>query len=182
MLRNTENSYGLIARILHWVIAFSIIGLISVGFFMSSMEPSPEKFELYGMHKAFGVIVLSLVVLRIIWRLSNKVVLPLADLPNIMKLAAKLGHLLLYIFMLIMPISGVMMSRFGAHDIPVFGLFVIPGLEKNEELSTLFHTIHVTAIWGFIAMILMHIGAAFYHHFIRKDNVFVRIIKQADVS
>ena len=99
-----------------------------------------------------------------------------------MKLASKSGHLLLYIFMLIMPISGVMMSRFGAHDIKVFSLFVIPGLEKNEELSTLFHTIHVTAILGFIAMILMHIGAAFYHHFIRKDNVFMRIIKESDVT
>jgi len=177
MLRNTENSYGLIARILHWVIAFSIIGLISVGFLMSSMESSPEKFELYGTHKAFGVIVLSLIVFRIIWKLYDKGVLPPSDLPQIMKLAARSGHFLLYVFMLIMPISGVMMSRFAGYDISVFGLFVIPGLEKNEGLSTLFHTIHVTAIWGFIAVIIMHIGAAFYHHFIRKDNVLMRMIK-----
>ncbi len=180
MLRNTENSYGLIARILHWIIAFAIIGMISVGFFMSSMEPSPEKSELYGMHKAFGVTALSLIVLRIIWRLSNKVVLPLADLPNILKLAAKSGHFLLYVFMLIMPISGIMMSRFAGYDISVFGLFTIPALEKNEWLSGIFHTTHVTAVWGFVIIIIMHIGAAFYHHFIRKDKVLMRMIKQSD--
>lgn len=178
MLRNTENSYGLIARILHWVVAFSIIGLICVGFFMSSLESSPEKFELYGMHKAFGVTVLFLIVLRIIWRLSDKIVLPPSDLPHIMKLGAKSGHFLLYLFMLIMPISGVMMSRFGGYDIPVFGLFTISSLEKNKELATLSHTIHVTAIWGFIALIVLHIGAAFYHHFVRKDNVLIRMLKQ----
>jgi len=178
MLKNTENSYGLIARILHWVISFSIIGLICVGFFMSSMESSPEKFELYGMHKAFGVIVLSLIVFRIIWRLCDNVVLPPSGLPQMIRLAAKSGHFLLYVFMLIMPISGIMMSRFGGHDIPVFGLFVIPAFEKKGELATIFHTIHVTAIWGFIAVIIMHIGAAFYHHFIRKDNVLMRMIKQ----
>ena len=54
MLKNTKNSYGSIAKILHWVIGFSIIGLIAVGFTMSSMDPAPEKFELYAIHKAFG--------------------------------------------------------------------------------------------------------------------------------
>ena len=178
MIKNTETSYGSIAKILHWLIAAAMIGLITVGFIMSSMDSTPEKYELYGMHKAFGVTVLLLVALRIIWKFSNKVVNPPANLPNILKLAAKSGHFLLYVFMLIMPISGILMSRFGGHDISVFGMFIIPATKKTPELAGLFHKIHVIGIWAFIVIIVLHIGAAFYHHFIRKDDVLIRMLNK----
>lgn len=55
MLKNTKNSYGLVTKILHWVVGLLIIGMAIVGFTMSSMAPSAEKFELYKMHKAFGI-------------------------------------------------------------------------------------------------------------------------------
>lgn len=178
MIKNTEDNYGLIAKILHWVIALSIISLITVGFIMHDMEPSPEKYELYGLHKASGVLVLILVTLRILWRFSNKVVQPPADLPNILKLAARSGHFLLYVFMLLMPISGIVMSHFGGHDISVFGLFIIPSaVDKIPQISGLAHEVHVLGIWAFIAIIVIHVGAAFYHHFIRHDNVLMRMIK-----
>ena len=89
MLKNIENSYGSIAKILHWVIGLFIIGLIAVGFIMSSMDPAPEKFELYGMHKAFGVIVLCLVAIRILWRIINATVQAAEVVPPILQLAAK---------------------------------------------------------------------------------------------
>jgi len=178
MIKNTENHYGIIAKLFHWLIAVAIISLITVGFIMSDMSPSPDKYELYGMHKASGVIVLMLVTLRILWRLSNKAVQPPADLPNILKLAAKSGHFLLYVFMLSMPISGILMSYFDGHDISVFGLFMIPAtIDKLPQLAGLFHQIHVLGIWAFIAVIVLHIGAALYHHFIRRDNVLMRMIK-----
>ncbi|MDP4832240.1 MAG: cytochrome b [Rickettsiaceae bacterium] len=178
MIKNTENNYGIIAKLFHWLIAIAIVSLITVGFIMSDMPASPDKYELYGMHKASGVLVLMLVVLRVLWKLSNKVVQPPADLPNILKLAAKSGHFLLYAFMLLMPISGICMSYFGGHDISVFGLFMIPAaIDKLPQIAGLFHQIHVLGIWAFITVITLHVGAAFYHHFIRRDNVLMRMIK-----
>jgi len=178
MLKNTENSYGTIAKLFHWIIAIAIISLITVGFIMSSMDPSPDKYELYGMHKASGVMVLMLIILRLIWKFTNKAVLPPAGLPKILTLAAKAGHTTLYLFMLMMPISGVLMSRFGGHDINVFNMFVIPAVaEKNPQIAGFFHELHTIGIWAFIAVIVMHFGAALYHHFIRKDNVLMRMIK-----
>ena len=178
MLKNTENSYGSIAKILHWVISFSIIGLIAVGFFMSSMDPAPEKFKLYGIHKAFGVTIFMLIILRILWRFTNKTVQAAEGVPPILQLAAKAGHLLLYIFMLTMPISGVMMSRFGGHDISVFNLFTIPAVaEKNMEIAGFFHSTHGYAAWGFVIVITTHILAALYHHFVRRDNTLIRMVK-----
>ncbi len=178
MLKNTENSYGSITKILHWIIGLFIICLIAVGFTMSSMDPSPEKFELYGMHKAFGVIVLCLVAIRILWRITNATVQAADGIPPILQLAAKAGHLFLYIFMLVMPISGVLMSRFGGYPISVFEIFTIPAAsEKSPELAKLFHATHGYAAWGFVILISAHILAALYHHFIRKDNTLVRMIK-----
>lgn len=178
MLKNTENSYGSITKILHWVIGLFIICLIAVGFTMSSMESSPEKFQLYGMHKAFGVLVLTLVTIRILWRITNTAVQAAEGVPPLLQIAAKAGHLLLYIFMLVMPISGVLMSRFGGYPISVFEIFTIPAAsEKSPELATLFHATHGYAAWGFVILISAHILGALYHHFVRKDNTLIRMIK-----
>ena len=130
------------------------------------------------MHKAFGVIVLCLVAIRILWRITNATVQAAEGVPPILQLAAKAGHLLLYIFMLVMPISGVLMSRFSGYPISVFEIFTIPAAsEKSPELAKLFHATHGYAAWGFVILISVHILAALYHHFIRKDDTLVRMIK-----
>ena len=81
MLKNTLSSYGLITKLFHWFIGIAIVGLLVIGFIMVSMLPSADKWQLYSMHKATGVLVLFLVSLRVLWRLINvKLELP-ADLP-----------------------------------------------------------------------------------------------------
>lgn len=178
VLKNTKNSYGLISRLLHWIIAFFIIGQISVGFYMTSLSVAPEKYKLYGNHKAFGVCILIIVTIRLIWKLLNKAVLPPAGLPKIIVLTAKAAHLLLYFCMFVMPISGVMMSRFSGFAVNVFNLFTIPALSKNTEFAGLFYKLHAITAWCFVVLIIAHILAALYHHFIRKDEVLKRIITQ----
>ena len=80
--------------------------------------------------------------------------------------------------MLSMPISGILMTHFSGIDIPVFGMFMIPAaLDKIPEIAYLFHKVHVLGVFAFITIIILHIGAALYHHFIRRDNVFMRMIK-----
>ena len=177
MIQNTISSYGWLTKIFHWLIAIAIFGLIFVGLTMHSMEPSPEKLELYIMHKASGVVVLMLVVARLIWRQINKTVNPPSNLPHILALASKTVHFMLYIFMLLMPISGIMMSLYAGFDVPVFDLFTITAADKNPKIAGIFHQIHTIGIWFFISIIILHIGAALYHHFVRKDNVLIRIIK-----
>lgn len=178
MLSNTKNSYGLISKLFHWIIAFSIFGLIFVGFTMADMAPSTEKYELYGMHKAFGTVIFMLIVLRLIWKFSDKTVEPPKDLPPILALLAKTGHFLLYVFMLSMPISGILMSYFAGYNVPVFGLFTIPAAAStSSQLAGIFHGIHTIGIFAFVAVIVLHIIAALYHHFIRRDGVLMRMIK-----
>jgi len=177
MLKNTLSSYGLIAKLFHWLIGIAIIGLLVIGFIMVSMLPSADKWQLYAMHKAIGVVVLFFVLLRLLWRfISVKLELP-ADLPLWQKLASKITHYLLYIFMFLMPVSGILMSRFGGHEINVFNLFVIPPLAKDIVLASFFNSLHEVTAFLFAALIGLHISAGLYHHFVRKDNILMRMIK-----
>jgi cytochrome b561 len=144
---------------------------------MTLMNPSNDKWQLYFMHKSIGAIILSLVILRFLWRLINiRLDLP-ADLPVWQKLASKITHYLLYIFMFLMPVSGILMSCFGGYEVNVFNLFIIPSIEKNIGLASFFNNLHGISAFIFTGLITLHISAGFYHHFIRKDNILIRMIK-----
>lgn len=177
MYKNTENQYGFIAKLLHWSIAIIIFGLITVGFIMSSMQPSDAKWQLYGMHKATGFIILLLVLFRIFWRIINITVMPPVGIPFWQMIASRLAHYGLYVCMLTMPLSGTFMSLYAEHNIDVFGMFTLQAFEeKNLPLAKILHDIHFTTIWILCALITLHILAALYHHFIRKDNTLLRMI------
>lgn len=177
MIKNTKESYGIISKIFHWVIGISIIALIIVGFTMASLDASPLKWRLYSMHKASGVVVLMLVIARICWKFTNQYVSPEKNTPKILVHAAHLGHFLLYVFMLMMPISGIFMSYFGGHDISVFNLFTIHAGEKNPDIAKFFHQMHSIGGWGFAILVVVHVLAAFFHHFILRDNSLNRMLK-----
>ncbi|MGC0372200.1 MAG: hypothetical protein DGJ47_000907 [Rickettsiaceae bacterium] len=176
MLKNTINSYGAITKILHWVTAIIIISIISVGFYMTSMDNSKEKYEIYALHKSFGIIVLCIVLSRIAWRGMNIKVAAVPNLPKILTSLASIGHFLLYIFMLIMPISGMTMSLFSGRSISFFNLFSIPAFAVNKQLASFFHLIHNISAKLLVALIIGHILGALYHHFIRKDQVLKRML------
>ena len=177
MLKNTSSSYGTITKLFHWLISIMVICLIIVGFTMANMDPSEQKSQIVAIHKATGVIVLSLVCLRLVWRLINVEVLLPVDLPSWQKAAARLNHYLLYVCMFLMPISGISMSLFAGYDINVFNIFTIQAFDRNIAIATLFYKTHQITAFGLVGLITLHILAALFHHFIRKDNVLIRMIR-----
>lgn len=176
-LKNNTLKYGSVAKTFHWLIAVMIIGMIAVGFIMSGMEPSLDKLKLVGLHKSFGITVLALAVLRFAWKLHNtQPLLPYAMKP-VERLAAKGGHALLYFFMAAMPLSGWAMSSAAGYTVSVFGWFNLPNLvQPDNGLRLFFSEAHGLMAWGLIAMITLHALAALYHHFIRKDNILLRML------
>jgi cytochrome b561 len=176
MIKNTENSYGIISILLHWIVSFALIALISAGFYMTSLEPSEDKFAIYRIHKATGVIVFALVLFRIIWRLKNITPKLPDSTPDWQKAASKINIRVLYFIMITMPSSGLLMSLFSGREVSVFGLFTIPSLDKKPKLASLFNEIHDGFAVLLIITVILHISAAFYHHLVRKDNVLRRII------
>jgi len=176
MLKNTKNTYGSIARIFHWLVGIMIIALLCVGFYMTSLDPSDQKWEMYGMHEATGVMVLALVALRFGWRLLNVIPTLPKTIPNIQAIGYRFGMKIMYLFMFLMPASGILMTLLSARDIPVYGIFTIKAFEKNKDLATIFHTIHEYSGIALACIVGFHTAMAIYHHFIVKDRLLVRMI------
>ncbi len=177
MIRNTHDSYGIISQILHWVIGFFIIILLSVGFYIESLPNSPEKSNILSIHKATGVLVLMLVFVRIIWRLSN--IQP--SIPNSNILLAKLANInifFLYFLMVAMPISGITSSLMSGHDISFYGIFSIKAVGSYSTIAEYAGFAHGIMAFIFVTLITLHIIAALYHHFILKDNILRRMINK----
>lgn len=174
-IKNNETHFGLVAITLHWLMAILIIGMLCVGLYMTSLPVGMLKLKLYGWHKAFGILILTLVILRILWRLTNAT--PVLALPWWERTAARLAHFVLYVLMLAMPLSGWLMTSAAGLPPSFFGLFTLPNLvAPNDELRELFGLMHEWLAYGLIAVIILHTLAALKHHFIDKDDILRRMI------
>lgn len=174
---SNRETYTPAAKILHWLIALIIFGMLPLGFYMSDLKLSPLKLQLYSWHKWAGVTIFMLVLIRLLWRIGNR---PPA-LPSHMKpyeqWAAHLGHFALYALMLAIPLSGWLMSSAKGFQTVWFGVLPLPDLlDKNRELGELLEEVHETLNFILIAVLVGHVGAALKHHFIDRDDVLTRML------
>ena len=174
--KNSEQGFGLSAIIIHWIMALLIISLLAAGLYMTSLGISEQKLKLYGFHKEFGIVVIILTLLRIIWRLSN-IIPSLSSLPYLEKLAARAMHLAFYGFMIIMPLTGWLMSSAAGLPVSFFGLFTLPNfITPDPKLFFLWQQIHKYAAFILIAAILGHTAAALKHHYVDRDDILKRML------
>lgn len=174
-IKNSETSYGLMAILLHWLMAILIIGLLVLGLYMVELPISHEKLKLYGWHKEYGFLALALAIVRLLWRLTN--VTPRLSLPLWEVLAARSVHWMFYILMFAMPITGWLITSAAGLPASFFGLVVLPDLvSPNEEMRILFQKMHQWIGYGLIALIVLHMSAALKHHFINKDDILRRML------
>jgi len=176
-IKNTPEHYGTITKTFHWLISVMVLTMLAVGTTMVNMDDSSFKFTLYRYHKSFGILVLGLMTLRFLWRTQN--VAP--NLPNTMprwqQIAARVSHYCLYLVLLVMPVSGLIMSAAGGYPSKFFGLFTFPvPIGEDKALSHLAGTTHLVVAYTIGALLLMHIGAALKHHLIDKDNILKRML------
>ncbi|WP_131781058.1 cytochrome b [Legionella gresilensis] len=174
-IKNTSSHYGLVAIILHWLLAIIVIAMLCVGLYMVSLDTSPEKLRLYGLHKAFGVVVLTLVTLRVLWRFIN--ITPQLTIPRWERNAALTVHWLLYILLFAMPLTGWLMSSAAGFPVSFFGLFTLPNLiAPNDYWRDFFAQAHELLAYILIALITLHVFAALKHHFYDKDDTIRRML------
>jgi len=180
--RNTAERWGNIARILHWTIAVLILGLIGVGAFMTDMENTPAKYQMYMLHKSTGLLVLMLVICRIVWRLSSRKPKAVPSIPWYMNAAAEVTHWGLYVLMLAIPLSGWLLHSYANFPLNWFGIegWRVPNLvtvpvdiasARIEEIEE----IHGALAWLLLFVVAVHAGAAFFHHFVRKEPILARM-------
>lgn len=176
LIKNTEDRFGIVTILFHWIMAILLIGLVSVGLYMSDLPIGVQKLKLYGLHKEFGILALMLVMLRVVWRIQNMNP-SLSSLPWFERTAARIVHWAFYGFMFALPISGWLMTSAANLPPSFFGLFLLPALvPPNQEQMHLFQQIHEYLAYGLIVTFCLHVLAALKHHFIDKDNILRRIL------
>ncbi|MFK5914044.1 MAG: cytochrome b [Woeseiaceae bacterium] len=177
MLRNTTDNWGIIAKSLHWMLAGFIFVQFVLGPLAVSWRLSPTKLDLYVWHKSIGILILALVIVRAIWRLLNLTPALPPDLPRWEHLSARLSHALLYLMMFMLPISGWVINSAANIPFKVFWAFPLPDLvSPDKSLAELAKVVHFSLVIGLIILLVLHIGAAIRHHFIKRNNVLVRML------
>ena len=160
----TIDKYSPSMRLLHWLMALIIIGLTVLGIYMTGLDKTPFKFQLYGLHKSFGFIALLLIALRIIIRSRSRVPALPAALTAVERKLAHAGHHALYLLMVIMPVSGYVMSSAHPerHGAWLFG-YRLPDLPASEFWSGLMHQTHSIAGYVLVVVLVLHIAGAVKH-------------------
>lgn len=173
---NTPQRWGLIAQLLHWLIALAVFGLFALGWVMVNYPISPTKFELYSLHKSLGITVLLAVVLRLIWRAVNPTP-TLAAQPAWERRAATATHWTLYALLMLMPLSGYVINSAANFPMLVWGVLPLPNVTgENEGLQELAERVHLTLFWLLAVLVVLHVAAALRHHFLLKDDVLRRML------
>ena len=176
-LTNTDNRFGVIVILLHWVMAILIIGLLAVGIYMTRIPISAQMLKFYGWHKEWGILALMLVTVRLAWRFRS-ITPSLTSLPHWEAIAARSAHWAFYLFMFALPICGWLITSAAGLPVSFFGWFVLPDLiSPNEEQRVLFTNIHKWLGYGLIATFFLHVSAALKHHFINKDDIMLRMLR-----
>lgn len=178
-IKNSTRAYGWVSILLHWLMAIALIGMYFVGDYMVELEYYDSLYhKLPALHKAIGILLAGLLVIRLAWLYSQPRPFPASgNAPAITDLAGKLGHLALYGLVLVMIISGYLISTAKGHGINVFDWFEIPAmLAANEDRGEFAGNIHEFAGTLFILLVGVHALAAFIHHFYWKDNTLTRML------
>lgn len=176
-LKNSPEKFGAVTKAFHWLTSITVIALIGVGLYMTNAGKSAASFQLYGLHKSFGILVLSATVLRVLWHVYSKKPPLVAGMKRWEQCAAHAGHVFLYICLFGMPLSGWTMSSAFGRPVSVFGIGPLPDLvQPNQELAVKLAALHEYLAYMLIAMILLHAGAALKHHFISKDATLRRML------
>lgn len=170
--QSSHDRFTAIQRILHWLMAVCILAMLFIGVGMVSTV-SAKYLTLLSIHKPLGIGILILAVLRLGLRLKAVAPALPRDLPELMRLAAKLSHVLLYSLMIAMPLLGWGMLSAAAYPVELIGGYRLPAiLPQSDALHTVLWNAHRMLAFAFFALILVHIAAAFFHALIRRDRVF----------
>jgi cytochrome b561 len=180
MMKNSEYKFGLVSKSLHWIMAILLTGLFIIGLYMTGLDYyDPLYHSLPWWHKSFGLLVLFLLLLRVIWKLNSSAPKPLKTHKKWEVTLAHLIQRLFYLLILLIGISGYLISTAKGKGIEFFTLFEVPSILKEieEERADLIGEAHELMAILLAVFVVLHALAALKHHFIDKDQTLRRMLK-----
>jgi cytochrome b561 len=177
-MKNTISHYGWITIYVHWLVAITVIGLFSLGFWMVDLGYyDPWYKQGPDLHKSIGIILFIVMVVRVVWRYFQIKPESQDSHNRIEKKIGSIVHVFLYGVLFVLMISGYLISTADGRAIEVFNQFPVASLGElftgQEDLSGI---VHKYLAYALIFTVVLHALAAFKHHFIDKDNTLLRML------
>ncbi|MEJ2059709.1 MAG: cytochrome b [Gammaproteobacteria bacterium] len=174
---NTATEYGWVTRVLHWLMALLILGMIALGAFMGDVpKTDSSRLVLFTLHMSTGVVLLVLILLRSGWHLYTK---PPKEAENLWPWEHRLAWViqrLMYLCMLLVPIAGYLMVSSAGHKIPFYGLLQLPeALPKVGWVHEFFEGAHSFLAYSLLVLVIVHVAGAIKHRYIDGNDVVERI-------
>lgn len=168
--------YSWQAMLLHWLLAVIVIGMLCLGYLLDDMERGPTKTFYVDLHRSFGVLAFMLVLLRLWWR-ARRTPPPLPlTVPRWQRIAAAVTHGLLYLCILLQPLSGYLASAFSKDGVKFFGLVLPQWAWDDKPVRSFFGEVHGLVAMALVALVVLHVLAAFKHLLLNRDQVFQRML------
>ena len=173
-IKNTLTEYGLISKLLHWVSAILLLVQIPLGFYLVDLDFGIERINIENIHVIIGLSLFYLVIFRLIYKIINPT--PKLD-PSVFKgqrFLAKLNHVMLYVIILSITISGIFKKLFNGETLTI--VFKKIKIQDNFQLGELFYDVHVFSNYLLIVLIVIHLMAIIAHKLFFNDNLFKRML------
>jgi cytochrome b561 len=172
-VKNTLTEYGLISKLLHWISAILLFIQIPLGFYLVDLDFGPERLTAEDIHVTVGLSVFYLVILRLLYKIFNPTPRLEPSVFKGQKFLAKLNHIMLYVTILSITISGILKKLFNGETLTI--IFKKIKIQDNFELGELFYDIHVISNYVLIVLIIIHILAVITHKLFFNDNLLKRM-------
>lgn len=175
-MKSDVKNYNPVARAIHWLSAIVVIAMFGVGLWMVDLSYYSQWYKTAPhWHKSVGLLLAGLTIFRFIWKLVTPSPRPEGSALEI--IGAKLAHMAMYVLLIVLFVSGYLISTEDGRAIDVFNWFSVPALgalfENQADISG---QIHFYTAWALIILAAVHAIAALKHHFINKDNTLRKMI------
>ena len=173
----SEGRYTTVAIVLHWLVAAIVLGQFALGWWMQEIpkQPPGPRAEAFNLHKSIGLVVLTLMLARIAWRLGHPPPL-LPAMPRWQARLARTTHLLLYVALVALPLTGYLGSMFSGYPVKFFGMALPAWPGKNAELKEWMSTAHLGLAWALASLFAVHMAGVAKHTFANRDGLLRRMI------
>jgi len=177
MPSSPQDRYDRVAISLHWIVGAGVLAQLAFGWILGELKRgTPARAFATNLHKSTGLLLALLILARIIWRLRHQPPAYPVGMAARQLRAAKFGHILLYVCMIGMPVSGYLASNFSKHGIRFLNQVQLPPWGPDDKVIYGFlNGTHDVLAYVFSGLVLGHILFALYHGFIARDGVLSRM-------
>jgi cytochrome b561 len=162
---------------LHWLSVLAIVVSVAAALLRELTEDKGLRVVLMDVHRQVGLLMLVALVLRLMVRFRVGMADHAGTNSTLERRAAQLAHLSLYVMLLVMPLLGLAVSNAHAVQIKLFGLIPLPRLVgEDSDLADQLSDWHVWVAWALLALVLVHMAAACWHHWVKRDGVLAAML------